>query len=81
MVFVRSVIQFVPKFFLTIINPYSLISYFYKINFGRFFFYSPLNKLLMSTGKKEMWGRIINVVLAILSAVATTLGLNSCMGF
>ena len=35
----------------------------------------------MSTGKKVMWGRIINVVLAILSAVATTLGLNSCMGF
>lgn len=31
--------------------------------------------------KKEMWGQIINVVLAILSAVATTLGLNSCMGF
>lgn len=36
----------------------------------------------MSTDKKkEMWGRIINVVMAILSAVATTLGLNSCMGF
>ena len=35
----------------------------------------------MSTGKKEMLSRIINVVLAILSAVATTLGLNSCMGF
>ena len=35
----------------------------------------------MSTGKKEMWGQIINVVLAVLSAVATTLGLNSCMGF
>lgn len=36
----------------------------------------------MSTDKKkEMWGQIINVVLAILSAVATTLGLNSCMGF
>ena len=35
----------------------------------------------MSTGKKEMGGRIINVVLAILSAMATTLGLNSCMGF
>ena len=31
--------------------------------------------------KKEMWSKIINVVLAILSAVATTLGLNSCMGF
>lgn len=36
----------------------------------------------MSTDKKkEMWSKIINVVLAILSAVATTLGLNSCMGF
>lgn len=36
----------------------------------------------MSTDKKkEMWGQIINVVLAILSAVATTLGLNSCIGF
>lgn len=36
----------------------------------------------MSTDKKkEMWGQIINVLLAILSAVATTLGLNSCMGF
>ena len=31
--------------------------------------------------KKEMWRQIINVVLAILSAVATTFGLNSCMGF
>ena len=31
--------------------------------------------------KKEMWKQIINVVLAILSAVATTFGLNSCMGF
>lgn len=36
----------------------------------------------MSTDKKkEVWGQIINVVLAILSAVATTLGLNSCVGF
>lgn len=31
--------------------------------------------------KKEVWSKIINIVLAILSAVATTLGLNSCMGF
>ena len=80
MVFVHSIIQFVPKFVLTIINPYSLISSFCKINFGRFFVQLKI-KLLMSTGKKEMWSRIINVVLAILSAVATTLGLNSCMGF
>lgn len=36
---------------------------------------------MSSEKKKEMWGQIINVVLAILSAVATTLGLNSCMGF
>ena len=35
----------------------------------------------MNTGKKGTWGMIINVILAILSAVATTLGLNSCMGF
>ena len=36
----------------------------------------------MSTvNKKEMWRQIISVVLAILSAVATTFGLNSCMGF
>lgn len=31
--------------------------------------------------KKDLWGQIINVVIAVLSAVATTLGLNSCMGF
>ena len=36
---------------------------------------------MITVKKKEMWGQIINVVLAILSAVATTLGLNSCMGF
>lgn len=36
---------------------------------------------MSSVKKKEMWSQIINVVLAILSAVATTLGLNSCMGF
>ena len=31
--------------------------------------------------KKDLWGQIINIVIAVLSAVATTLGLNSCMGF
>lgn len=36
---------------------------------------------MSAVNKKEMWSKIINVVLAILSAVATTLGLNSCMGF
>lgn len=30
--------------------------------------------------KKEVWSQIINIVVAVLSAIATTLGLNSCMG-
>lgn len=30
--------------------------------------------------KKEIWGQVINIIVAILSAVATTLGLNSCLG-
>lgn len=29
--------------------------------------------------KKELWSQIINIIVAVLSAVATTLGLNSCM--
>lgn len=28
--------------------------------------------------KKEVWGQIINIIVAVLSAVATTFGLNSC---
>lgn len=36
----------------------------------------------MSTDrKKDLWSKIVNVLIAILSAVATTLGLNSCTGF
>lgn len=30
--------------------------------------------------KKEIWGQVINIIVAVLSAVATTLGLNSCIG-
>lgn len=30
--------------------------------------------------KKEIWGQLINIIVAVLSAVATTLGLNSCIG-
>lgn len=30
--------------------------------------------------KKEVWGQIINIIVAVLSAICTTLGLNSCMG-
>ena len=81
MVFVHSIIQFVPQFILTIINPYSLISSFCKINFGHFFCSTKIKLLMCIMKKKEMWRQIINVVLAILSAVATTFGLNSCMGF
>lgn len=29
--------------------------------------------------KKQLWGQIINIIVAVLSAVATTFGLNSCM--
>lgn len=29
--------------------------------------------------KKEIIGQVINVVMAVLSAILTTLGLNSCM--
>lgn len=28
--------------------------------------------------KKEIWSQIINIIVAVLSAVATTLGLESC---
>lgn len=33
----------------------------------------------MSEKKKEILGQVINIAIAILSAVLTTLGLNSCM--
>lgn len=36
---------------------------------------------MANSTKKEIWGQIINIIVAVLSAVATTLGLNSCMGF
>lgn len=28
--------------------------------------------------KKEIWEKVINILIAVLSAVATTLGMNSC---
>ena len=36
----------------------------------------------MSTeNKKEIWKLIINMIISILSAIATTFGLTSCMGW
>lgn len=35
---------------------------------------------MAQASKKEIIGQIINVIVAVLSAVATTLGMNSCMG-
>ena len=36
----------------------------------------------MSTeNKKETWKLIINMIISILSAIATTIGLTSCMGW
>ena len=29
--------------------------------------------------KKQVWGQIINIIVAVLSAIATTFGLNSCV--
>ena len=37
----------------------------------------PFNKILMKN--KETWKLIIQTVISILSAIATTLGLNSCL--
>lgn len=33
---------------------------------------------MSNNAKKQLWGQIINILVAVLSAVATTLGLNSC---
>ena len=30
--------------------------------------------------KKTMWGKILHVVITILTAIATTFGVTSCMG-
>lgn len=38
--------------------------------------------MIMSTeSKKETWKLIINMVISILTAIATTFGLTSCMGW
>jgi hypothetical protein len=38
--------------------------------------------MIMSTeNKKETWKLIINMVISILTAIATTFGLTSCMGW
>lgn len=55
---------------------------YYLHIFGVVFKYHVVILLLMSEHtKKELWGQLINVIVAVLSAIATTLGLNSCMGF
>ncbi len=33
---------------------------------------------MSNNAKKQLWGQIINILVAVLSAVATTFGLNSC---
>ena len=34
----------------------------------------------MMDSKKNMWGKILNIVITILTAIATTFGVTSCMG-
>ena len=43
---------------------------------------APNTLMIMSTeSKKETWKLIINMVISILTAIATTFGLTSCMGW
>ncbi|MBR3758716.1 MAG: smalltalk protein [Bacteroidaceae bacterium] len=30
--------------------------------------------------KKELWSKIINIVITVLTAIATTFGMTSCLG-
>ncbi len=34
----------------------------------------------MENNNKSMWGKILQVVITILTAIATTFGVTSCMG-
>ena len=34
----------------------------------------------MENGNKNIWGKIINIVITVLTAIATTFGITSCMG-
>ena len=34
----------------------------------------------MSNEKKEIWSKVLQVVITILTAIATTFGVTSCMG-
>ena len=35
----------------------------------------------MENNNKSMWGKIYQVVITILTAIATTFGVTSCMGY
>ncbi len=37
--------------------------------------------IMSAENKKETWKLIINMVISILTAIATTFGLTSCMGW
>ena len=34
----------------------------------------------MENTNKNIWGKIINIVITVLTAIATTFGITSCMG-
>lgn len=36
---------------------------------------------MSADNKKETWKMIINIIISILTAIATTFGLTSCMGW
>lgn len=37
-------------------------------------------KLLRQLMNKEIWSKILNIVITVLTAIATTFGVTSCMG-
>ena len=38
------------------------------------------HNLKLITMNKNLWGKIINIVITVLTAIATTFGITSCMG-
>lgn len=46
----------------------------------RFLNYSFKIKKTMSTSKKNLWGTILKIIIAVATSIAGAIGLSSCMG-
>ena len=49
------------------------------VNYAHFSYYSSLI-IMSSTSKSSTWKLVLQLIVAALSAIATTLGVTSCMG-